>query len=330
MISFMCLTLGLTLSVDTLAQTQSSNSSNTITMEKKQIGNTLALYPMPLTVVGAEVEGRVNWLVVAHVGIIGHDRILISMSQSHYTNQGIKASRKLSVNLVSHEMLPEADYVGSVSGARVDKSQAFAWHRGENGTPVIDRSPLTMECNVVDIYETEGFDNFICTIAATYASPEVLDNRGRIDYARLKPVLFEFPTYSYLSTGEVIGRCLRLESEPSMCAKEPMAEDGIVRLSKIEVRPEYLDEYMRFATEVGEISLRTEPGVLTMYAVAERENPCRITILETYASRAAYEKHIASAHFQKYKQGTLHMVQSLELTDQTPLNPANCIHNFIQ
>lgn len=330
MITFACLLLGLTLSGCTPAQTQSSNPSNTTTMEKKLIGNTPALYPMPLTVIGAEVEGRVNWLIVAHVGIIGHDRILVSMSQSHYTNRGIRASRKLSVNLVSREMLPAADYVGSVSGARVDKSQAFAWHRGVNGTPVIDRSPLTMECNVVDIYKTEGFDNFICSIAATYASPEVLDEHGRIDYTRLNPVLFEFPTYSYLSTGEVIGRCLRLDSEPSMCAKEPMAEDGIVRLSKIEVRPEYLDEYMAFATEVGEISLRTEPGVLTMYAVAERENPCRITILETYASRAAYEKHIASAHFQKYKQGTLHMVRSLELIDQTPLNPANRLHNFIQ
>lgn len=330
MIFFACLLLGLTLSGGSMAQTQPSNPSNTITMEKQLIGNTLALYPMPLTVVGAEVDDRVNWLVVAHVGIIGHDRILVSMSQSHYTNRGIRASRKLSVNLVSREMLPAADWVGSVSGARVDKSQAFAWHRGANGAPVIDRSPLTMACDVVDIYETEGFDNFICSIAATYASPEVLDDRGRIDYARLKPVLFEFPTYSYLSTGEVISRCLRLESEPSMCAKEPMAEDGIVRLSKIEVRPEYLDEYMRFAAEVGEVSLRTEPGVLTMYAVAERENPCRITILETYASRAAYEKHIASAHFQKYKQGTLHMVRSLELTDQTPLNPANRIRNFIQ
>lgn len=85
---FACLLLGLTLSGGTLAQTQSSNPSNTTTMEKKLIGNTLALYPMPLTVVGAEVEGRVNWLVVAHVGIIGHDRILVSMSQSHYTNRG--------------------------------------------------------------------------------------------------------------------------------------------------------------------------------------------------------------------------------------------------
>ena len=129
MIIFACLLLGLTLSGGTLAQTQSSNPSNTTTMEKKLIGNTLALYPMPLTVVGAEVEGRVNWLVVAHVGIIGHDRILVSMSQSHYTNRGIRATRKLSVNLVSREMLPAADYVGSVSGAREDKSQVFSWHR---------------------------------------------------------------------------------------------------------------------------------------------------------------------------------------------------------
>ena len=59
-----------------------------------------------------------------------------------------------------------------------------------------------------------------------------------------------------------------------MCAKEPMSADGIVRLSKIEVYP-HLDEYMKYATEVGEISLRTESGVLTIYAVGEKENPVR-------------------------------------------------------
>lgn len=74
----------------------------------------------------------------------------------------------------------------------------------------------------------------------------------------------------------------------------------------------------------------TEPGVLTMYAVSEKENPCKVTILETYASKTAYEKHIASEHFQKYKQGTLHMVKSLELSDQTPLNPDNKLNNFMQ
>ena len=298
--------------------------------EKQNIGSVLALYPKLMTVIGAEVDGKVNWLVVGHTGIIGHDRILVSMSKSHYTNQGIRESKRLSVNLVSREMLPKADYVGSVSGASVDKSAVFEYHWGENGTPVIDDSPLTMECNVVDIYETEGFDNFVCSIANTYAAPDVLDDKGKLDYTRLKPVLFEFPTYSYLATGEVIGKCLNLDKQPGMCAKEEMAVDGIVRLSKIEVYPQYLDEYIRYVTEVGEISLRTEPGVLTMYAVSEKENPCKITILETYASREAYDKHIASAHFQKYKQGTLHMVKSLALSDQTPLNPANRINNFME
>ena len=311
----------------TKGETHPSNIEET---EKQNIGSVLALYPKPMTVIGTEVDERVNWLVVGHTGIIGHDRILVSMSKSHYTNQGIRESKRLSVNLVSREMLPKADYVGSVSGASVDKSAAFEYHWGENGTPVIDDSPLTMECDVVDIYETEGFDNFVCSIANTYAAPDVLDGKGKLDYTRLKPVLFEFPTYSYIATGEIIGKCLNLDKQPGMCAKEEMTADGIVRLSKIEVWPQFLDEYMKYAMEVGEISLRTEPGVLTMYAVAEKENPCKITILETYASKEAYDKHIASAHFRKYKQGTLHMVKSLELTDQTPLNPANRINNFME
>ena len=306
------------------------DKQNSTEMEKKNIGSLLALYPKPMTVVGAEVNGKVNWLVVGHTGIIGHDRILVSMSKNHYTNQGIKASKRLSINLVSREMLPKADYVGSVSGASVDKSEVFDFHWGENGSPVIDASPLTMECNVVDIYETEGFDNFICSIVNTYAAPEVLDSEGKLDYTRLKPVLFEFPTYSYLATGEVIGKCRNLEKAPSMCAKQPMTADGIVRLSKIEVYPQYLDEYMQYAVEVGEISLRTEPGVLTMYAVQDKEDLTLVTILETYVSLEAYRSHVASAHFQKYKQGTLHMVKSLQLCDQTPLNPANKIDNYIE
>ena len=132
------------------------------------------------------------------------------------------------------------------------------------------------------------------------------------------------------TTGESIGKYLNLDNLPGMCAKEPMTADGIIRLSKIEVYPQYLDKYINYATEVGEISLRNELGVLTMYAIGEKENPCNITILETYASHAAYEKHIASEHFQRYKLETLHMVKSLVLSDQTPLNPANRINNFIQ
>lgn len=111
--------------------------------------------------------------------------------------------------------------------------------------------------------------------------------------------------------------------------KETMQPDGFVRLSKIEVYPQWLDEYMKYAAEVGSISLMTEPGVLTMYAVADKDNPCNVTILETYSSQDAYRKHIASPHFQRYKQGTQHMVKSLVLDDVTPLNPKNQITNII-
>lgn len=120
-----------------------------------------------------------------------------------------------------------------------------------------------------------------------------------------------------------------IPTKQNMCEKLAMQHDGIVRLSKIKVYPQHLDEYTKYAVEVGEVSLRTEPGVLTMYAVADKDNPCHITILETYASRAAYESHIASEHFRKYKQGTLHMVDSLLLDDVTPLNPDSKISNII-
>lgn len=209
-------------------------------------------------------------------------------------------------------MLRKADYAGSVSGRDVDKSHLFDFHSGDIGAPVIDASPLVMECRVEEIYETEKFDNFICSVANTYADERVLDPAGKINYRELKPVLFEFPSYSYLRTGETIGRGLNLEKDTTLpCVKLPQTDKSIVRLSKVVVRPEYLEEYKAAAAEVGTISLRTEPGVLTMYAVAEKNNPCQITILETYADTAAYRSHIASAHFRKYKQGTLKMIRSL-------------------
>ena len=72
---------------------------------------------------------------------------------------------------------------------------------------MIANAPVVMECRVEDIYETKGFDNFICTIANTYAEESVLTAEGKIDYRSLKPILFEMPTYEYLKTGDVLGRC---------------------------------------------------------------------------------------------------------------------------
>ena len=100
-----------------------------------------------------------------------------------------------------------------------------------------------------------------------------------------------------------------------------VTENSIVRLSCIEVDPAQLTEYCRFAEECGRTSMAKEPGVLFMFSMADKRQPNKITILEIYADRAAYESHIKSPHFQKYKQGTIKMVQKLELLDQTPLIP---------
>ena len=95
----------------------------------------------------------------------------------------------------------------------------------------------------------------------------------------------------------------------------------IVRLSVVVVDPAQLDEYLKFTKECGKTSMREEPGVLMMYSMSDKRQPNRITILEIYADKAAYESHIKTPHFRKYKEGTLKMVQKLDLLDQTALIP---------
>lgn len=102
---------------------------------------------------------------------------------------------------------------------------------------------------------------------------------------------------------------------------QPAPENNKVRLSKITVDPARLDEYNAYLKEEIEASMRLEQGVLTLYAVAEKERPNEVTILEIYADEAAYLSHVKTPHFLKYKQGTLDMVQALELIDTTPLIP---------
>jgi quinol monooxygenase YgiN len=99
------------------------------------------------------------------------------------------------------------------------------------------------------------------------------------------------------------------------------SEQQIVRLSKLEIFPEKLELYKAALKEEIEESIRIEPGVLTLYAVFEKRTPNKLTILEIYQSRKAYESHIKTPHFLKYKSQTLEMVKSLELIDTDPLIP---------
>ena len=96
-------------------------------------------------------------------------------------------------------------------------------------------------------------------------------------------------------------------------------DERLVRLAEIEVEPSRLDEYLELAKEVGSVSTSVEPGVLTLFSMQDKSNPCIIYILEIYADQAAYQSHIQTPHFKKYKKGTAHMVKSLKLIDTEPL-----------
>ncbi|ARU26567.1 putative quinol monooxygenase [Cellvibrio sp. PSBB006] len=99
------------------------------------------------------------------------------------------------------------------------------------------------------------------------------------------------------------------------------ASEQLVRLSRLEIDPAQLDDYKKALKKEIEDSIRLEPGVLTLYAVFEKNRPNHLTILEIYADQEAYQAHIKSPHFLKYKVGTQAMVKHLELIDGDALIP---------
>lgn len=93
----------------------------------------------------------------------------------------------------------------------------------------------------------------------------------------------------------------------------------MVRMAKIEIDSAYLEAYRAAVMEHTQAAVAAEPGVLTLYAMYDKVRPTHVTVLEIYASKEAYEAHLKTPHFQKYKSGTLKMVKSLQLIDVDPI-----------
>lgn len=181
---------------------------------KKNIGNKMVLYPTPVIVVGAMVDGKPTWTLVAHTGIPSHDMAMVSLAKAHYINRGIRDSKVLSINLVDESWLAKADATGCVTGNKTDKSGMLEYTVGKTGAPLANDAKLTMECTVVDVYETPAFENFMLKVVNTFADENILDEKGeKPDYDKFKPVLFEMPGYTYLKTGETIAKCMSFEKQ---------------------------------------------------------------------------------------------------------------------
>jgi flavin reductase (DIM6/NTAB) family NADH-FMN oxidoreductase RutF len=102
-------------------------------MDKIKLGRDTFLYPMPVSLVGAMVAERPNFLTVAFCGIMNpHPPVIyVGLNKAHYTNAGIKEKRTFSVNLPSAEMVRITDYYGMVFGREADKSKQFQVFYGD-------------------------------------------------------------------------------------------------------------------------------------------------------------------------------------------------------
>jgi flavin reductase (DIM6/NTAB) family NADH-FMN oxidoreductase RutF len=168
-------------------------------MKKSKIAPKAYLFPMPVALIGANVNGKPNFETLAYVGIVEANPPMISIAswEAHYTNIGINENGTFSVNTPIEDLAELVDYCGIVSGKEEDKSEVFEVFYGDLKTaPMVKLSPLNLECEVVksfkikDIVDIEkGHEIFIGKIVNAYADEGIL-TEGIPDISKLK-------TYTY-------------------------------------------------------------------------------------------------------------------------------------
>jgi len=177
-------------------------------MDKINLGSTIPAYPMPVSLVGAYVEGKPNFLAVAWFTMASYKppRIAITLGKGHYTNPGIKENKTFSVCLPSEDMVEITDYCGIVSGKKTDKSEIFDLFYGELKTaPLIRDCPLCMECKLVEIVESGPNEIFIGEIVGTYTEEKFMTD-GKLDFRKMKPLILSQPNTSYWRLGKQVAK----------------------------------------------------------------------------------------------------------------------------
>jgi flavin reductase (DIM6/NTAB) family NADH-FMN oxidoreductase RutF len=180
-------------------------------MSKVKLGAVPLVYPIPIVLVGATVDGVANFTEVGDCAVMGiHPALVtVSLSATHHTTKGIDATGVFSINLPSTQMLSLADYCGMVSGHDVDKSVLFETFQGEQtDAPLIRDCPVGLECRVLEVVQVKHRRLFIAEVVECYVSPqfvETVDGKHQIaDLFKLDPILYALDN-RYYRIGNVIG-----------------------------------------------------------------------------------------------------------------------------
>ena len=176
-------------------------------MSKVKIDSNAFTYPMPMTLVGAMVGGKPNFLAVAWVTRVNYKppMIAVALGKPHHTNPGIRATKAFSVCIPGVDLMEKADYCGIVSGKKTDKAGLFTVFTGEaTGAPMIEECRLCMECRLVQTVDLLGDELFIGEIVGAYADASCLTD-GKPDVKKIDPFVLTMPDNGYWRVGERVG-----------------------------------------------------------------------------------------------------------------------------
>ena len=187
-------------------------------MGKVLIGPQSLMYPMPVVLVGANVEDKPNFMTVAWCGIANDEPPMISVAIRHnrYTYRGIRQNLTFSVNVPSTDMVRETDYCGLTHGFEVNKVEVcqFKVFYGKTANaPLIEQCPVNMECKVTHILALGSNWLVIGKIQETHVSESCLTD-GKPDVSKIKPLTYaRTPLRQYQALGEVIAKAFSIGEE---------------------------------------------------------------------------------------------------------------------
>jgi flavin reductase (DIM6/NTAB) family NADH-FMN oxidoreductase RutF len=178
-------------------------------MAKVAIGARTILYPLPVILAGANVDGKPNFSAYAWCGIVNSRPPMLSVSFQHkrYTLQGVKQNGTFSVNIPSVDLVKETDYCGYVSGRETDKvadCKFNVFYGKLTNAPLISECPVNLECRVVHILNLGSHEMVIGQIEEVYVTDSCLTD-GEPDVAKIRPFLWIIsPTDQYWEFGKPI------------------------------------------------------------------------------------------------------------------------------
>lgn len=176
---------------------------------KKDLGNVGELFPQSVFIVASYDENGVpNAMNVAWGGECTRDCIAINIG-SHKTTDNILEKGAFTVAPADVAHVVEADYFGMATGNKVNKANGSKMtfvHSGHVDAPVIEEFPLTMECEVAEVQDFGGEKRFIGRIVNVRVDEQILDEKGRVDFDKFKPICYDSTRRIYRVIGDEVGQ----------------------------------------------------------------------------------------------------------------------------